>query len=168
MQIFPNYQHMSKKPLVFIVEDDNFYNSVISTYLKTKGFEVHSFLSGEECIDKLSLHPDIILLDFMLPGIDGIEVMRRMKANNSKSEVIFLSGQTDIKIALEAFHEGAYDYIMKDHHAKENALNKMDQIMRYKKICKEKNMYKKSIVVILVILVLSWIALLVFYETQKH
>jgi len=159
---------MSKKPLIFIVEDDNFYNSVISAYLKTKGFDVHSFLSGEECLEKITMHPDIILLDFMLSGIDGLEVMRRMKAHNSKAEVIFLSGQTDIKVALEAFHEGAYDYIMKDHHAKENALNKMDQIMRYKKILLEKNLYKKSVIVIMIILVLSWIVLLIYYNMQKH
>jgi DNA-binding NtrC family response regulator len=167
MQILQTIRDMAKKALIFIVEDDNFYNQVISIYLKTKGFDVHSFLSGEDCLEKISLHPDVILLDFMLPGINGLEVMKRMRANNSKAEVIILSGQTDIKIALEAFHEGAYDYIMKDHHAKENALNKIDQIMRYKKICKEKELYKKSIIVILVILVISWIVLLVVYETQK-
>ena len=151
-----------KKMMIFIVEDDNFYNSVISTYLKTKGFEVYSFLSGEECLEKTNLQPDIVLLDYMLPGVDGLGTMRKLKSRNPKTEVIFLSGQTDIKVALEALHEGAYDYIMKDHHAKENALNKIDQIFRYRKIVKEKELYKKSIVVVLIVLVLSWIGLLVY------
>lgn len=155
------------KLLVFIVEDDNFYNSVISTYLKTKGFEVHSFLSGEECLENNDLQPDIVLLDYILPGIDGLGVLRKLKAKDPKVEVIFLSGQTDIKVALEALHEGAYDYIMKDHHAKENALNKIDQIVRYRKILKEKELYKKSIVIILIVLVLSWIGLLTYYLIFK-
>jgi len=68
---------------------------------------------------------------------------------------------------LEALHEGAYDYIMKDHHAKENALNKIDQISRYRKIVREKELYKKSIVVVLIILVLSWIGLLVYNMAFK-
>jgi len=155
------------KLIVFIVEDDNFYNSVISTYLKTKGFEVHSFLSGEECLENNDLQPDIVLLDYILPGIDGLGVLRKLKAKDPKVEVIFLSGQTDIKVALEALHEGAYDYIMKDHHAKENALNKIDQIVRYRKILKEKELYKKSIVIVLVVLVLSWIGLLTYYLIFK-
>ena len=155
------------KLIVFIVEDDNFYNSVISTYLKTKGFEVHSFLSGEECLENNDLQPDIVLLDYILPGIDGLGVLRKLKAKDPKVEVIFLSGQTDIKVALEALHEGAYDYIMKDHHAKENALNKIDQIVRYRKILKEKELYKKSIVIILIVLVLSWIGLLTYYLIFK-
>jgi FixJ family two-component response regulator len=155
------------KLLVFIVEDDNFYNSVISTYLKTKGFEVHSFLSGEECLENNNFQPDIVLLDYILPGIDGLGVLRKLKTRDPKVEVIFLSGQTDIKVALEALHEGAYDYIMKDHHAKENALNKIDQIVRYRKILKEKELYKKSIVIILIVLVLSWIGLLTYYLIFK-
>jgi two-component system C4-dicarboxylate transport response regulator DctD len=90
-----------------------------------------------------------------------------LKTRDPKVEVIFLSGQTDIKVALEALHEGAYDYIMKDHHAKENALNKIDQIVRYRKILKEKELYKKSIVIILIVLVLSWIGLLTYYLIFK-
>jgi DNA-binding NtrC family response regulator len=158
---------MKTKPCIFIVEDDNFYNSVLTTYLKTKGFIVYSFLSGEECMEKKDLNPDIIILDYMLTGLDGLEIMRRMKPDLPNTEFIILSGQTDIKVALDALHDGAYDYIIKDTHAKENALNKIDKITRYKKICKEKEMYRKSIIIMITILILSWAGLYLYYQLHK-
>lgn len=158
---------MKSKPIIFVVEDDNFYNSVLTTYLKTKEFEVHSFLSGEECIAKASLNPNIVLLDFLLTGIDGLETMRRMRPVCPNTEFIILSGQTDIKVVLNALHEGAYDYIIKDTHAKENALNKIDQIVRYGKVRKEKEMYKISIIIMLAILVISWVAVFTYYNMHK-
>jgi DNA-binding NtrC family response regulator len=158
---------MRKKQTVFIVEDDSFYNSVLSTYLKIKGRNVFSFLSGEECLEKKDIVPDVILLDYILPGMDGLEVMRKMKPKYPKTEFIILSGQTDIKVVLDAMHEGAYDYIIKDTHAKENALNKIDQIARYRKIMKEKESYKNSIIIMVIILILSWIGLFLYYKMHK-
>lgn len=158
---------MKKKPVIFIVEDDNFYNSVLSTYLKTKGFNIYSFLSGEECIEKIDLAPDIILLDYMLSGMNGLEVMKRIKPVCPHTDIIFLSGQTDIKVALDALHQGAYDYIIKDAYAKENVLIKIDQIARYTKMRKEKEMYRKSIMIMVAVLFLSWILIFVYYNMHK-
>jgi len=158
---------MKSKPTVFVVEDDNFYNSVLSTYLKTKGLEVYSYLSGEECLAQKNLNPNIVLLDYILVGMDGLETMRSMKPSCPSTEFIFLSGQTDIKVVLNALHEGAYDYIVKDAHAKENALIKIDQIVRYGKVRKEKEMYRKSIIIILVVLVLSWVLVFSYYQFHK-
>lgn len=156
---------MKNQQTIFVVEDDHFYNSVLTTYLKTKGYtKIFSFLSGEECLKNKELQPDIVFLDHMLEGIDGLEVMRRMKPALPKTEFIFLSGQTDIRVVLDALHEGAYDYIIKDAHAKENALNKIDKIAKYRKICKEKEMYRKSIIVIGAILLLTWVSLFAYYR----
>ena len=157
----------TNKPVVFIVEDDNFYNAFFSTYLKNKEFEVYSFLSGEECL-KSNLKPDIAILDYMLTGINGVEVMRRMKPTCPNTEFIILSGQTDIKVALKALSDGAYDYIVKDHHAKENALNKIDQILRYRKMREEKNMYKKSVIFILSTLIVSLVSIFFYYLFLRH
>ena len=159
---------MSKfKPIIFVVEDDNFYNSVISTYLKTKGFIVYSFLTGEECLAKRDVKPDIVYLDYMMPGMDGIEVMCQMKPLYPKAEFLLLSGQTDVKVVLEAMHEGAYDYIVKDTHAKENALNKIDQILRYRKIIREKELYRKSIYIVVTVLILTWLVLFINFQLNK-
>lgn len=155
---------MSKnQKVIFIIEDDKFFNSLLSNYLKLKGFTLFSFLSGEEALQKKELVPDIILLDYLLPGINGLDVLRRLKPVYPNTEFIFVSGQEEIKVALDALHEGAYDYIIKDHHAKENVLNKIDQIFRYRKIIKEKELYKKSVIIIVLALILSWACLLLFY-----
>jgi FixJ family two-component response regulator len=158
---------MKNKRVIFIVEDDKFYNSTLSAYLTIKGNTVYSFFNGEACLEKTDLKPDIVFLDYILEGIDGLEVMRRMKPQCNRTEFIFLSGQTDIKVVLDTMHQGAYDYIIKDNHAKENALNKIDQITRYRKICKEKEMYKKSIIIMVSGLILSWVLLFAYYQFYK-
>lgn len=158
---------MKNSLVVFVVEDDNFYNSVLTTYLNLKGFKTYSFLSGEECLQNIHLQPDIILLDYILSGMNGLEVMKLIKPKSPNAEIIFLSGQTDIKVVLDALHKGAYDYIVKDAHAKENVLIKIDQINRYRKIKKEKELYRKSIQIILAVLVLSWILFFVYYLMHR-
>jgi DNA-binding NtrC family response regulator len=156
------------KATIFIVEDDKFYNSVISNYIKLKGFAVYSFFSGEEMIEFSGVTPDIILLDYMLPGINGVETMKKIKPIYPKAEYILISGQTEIKIALDSIHDGAYDYIIKDNHAKETALNKIDQILKYRKLIHEKESYKKSIVVVGIVLLASWLLLVLIYFILKR
>jgi DNA-binding NtrC family response regulator len=118
-------------------------------------------------LEKAVVQPDIVILDYMLTGMNGVEAMRRMKPLHPNTEFIILSGQTDIKVALKALNEGAYDYIVKDHHAKENALNKIDQILRYRKMKKEKELYKNSVIIIITALVITWILTFTYYLTFK-
>ena len=58
-----------EKKILFIIEDDKFFNTLLANYLKLKGFDVYAFMSGEECLEKKDIIPDIILLDYLLPGI---------------------------------------------------------------------------------------------------
>ena len=159
---------MDKSKLtIFVVDDDKYYNTVISTYLKIKGFKVQSFHSGEECLQAPHQNPDVILMDYMMTGIDGITTMCQMKKLCPNAYFILLSGQTDINIVLDAMHQGAFDYIMKDNHAKENALNKIDQILRFRKVSRDKEMYRKSIIMVVSILAGTWVSLLVYYFSIK-
>jgi DNA-binding NtrC family response regulator len=154
---------MKPNGIIFIVEDDKFYNSLTSTFIKQKGFSVRSFYSGEELIAYNDIMPDIILLDYMLPGINGLETMRKIRPKYPNAEFILVSGQTEIKVALDAIHSGAYDYIIKDDNAKDTALNKIEQIIKYRKLIRDKALYKKSIILIASFLVISWLLVLVFY-----
>jgi Response regulator containing CheY-like receiver, AAA-type ATPase, and DNA-binding domains len=153
-----------EKSIVFIVEDDAAFNKLISAYIKTKAeYEVYSFLSGEECLEKINRKPDVVLMDYDLPFRDGIEVMSVFKKKSPASIFIFLSGQTNVKVAVEALKEGAFDYIVKDNHAKENALNKIDQALRMKHLEKDQRSYKMIIRILTGIIVLSWIALFLYF-----
>lgn len=136
---------MSKKKVIFIVEDDPGFNLLMTSYLRAKDkWDVYPFESGEECLTKIDLEPDIFLQDFDLPGMNGIEVMKKVKLQRPETEFVFLSAQTDVKVAVEALQLGAFDYIMKDHGAKENALNKIDQIFKISSLKEEKHIEKRN------------------------
>jgi DNA-binding NtrC family response regulator len=158
---------METKPLIFVVEDDAVFNKMISNFLELKNMgEIQSFHSGEECMDKISLFnfkPDIILLDYGLPNRNGIEVMEFVKKIYPEISIIFLSGQSDTHIVVDALQKGAFDYITKDKHTKENVLNKIDQILRIKKLEKDKKSFKSSTKIVVGALVGAWIILLLLY-----
>jgi len=154
----------AEKSVIFIVEDDAAFNKLISTYIKTKSeYEVYSYLSGEDCLEKIHKKPDLILMDYDLPFRDGIEVMGVIKKKYPEITFIFLSGQTNVKVAVEALKEGAFDYIVKDNHAKENALNKIDQALKMKHLIKDQRYYKMIIRLLAGIIIISWIALFLYF-----
>lgn len=154
-----------KKKVIFIVEDDPGFNMMMTQYLTEKQkWEVHSFNSGEECLEKLNLKPEIFLQDIELPGMNGVEVMKRVKHLLPNTEFIFLSGQTDVKVVVDALQLGAFDYIVKDGFAKENSLNKIDQVVKIQNFCTERQTNKRSnsillvlLMVLAILLAVSWI-----------
>lgn len=100
--------------LVFIVDDELAISKLLSYWVRDKwNYRVESFGSGEEMLKRLSAKPDLILLDIMLQGIDGIETLKLVKQFDENLPVIMLSAQGRIEIALEALRYGAYDYFPK-------------------------------------------------------
>ena len=103
---------MSK--LVFIVDDEQSIAKLLSFWVKDKwGYEVEIFPNSEAMLKKLSSKPDIILLDIMLPGLDGIESLKRIKQIDEHLPVIMLSAQGRIDVAVDSIKYGAYDYFPK-------------------------------------------------------
>jgi DNA-binding NtrC family response regulator len=103
-----------KKILIFMVEDNEVYALMLDQIIKEQySYRLVSYTTGEECLTNLYLKPDIIILDFALPGMSGLETLKEIKKRSPKTPVIVLSGQKDMKNTIEMFHEGAYDYIMK-------------------------------------------------------
>ena len=103
------------EPLIFVVEDNNFYLDLIKSNLQEMNHSnIMAFLSGEECLENLHKNPEIVILDFNLTGINGIEVLQKIKRHNTDTEVIFLSTQKDINVAVNSLKYGAYDYIEKN------------------------------------------------------
>jgi two-component system response regulator AtoC len=97
-----------------IIDDEELTLRTISRGLRQDGFEVFTALSGE---DGLKLFhdekPDLILLDIVLPGIDGIEVLRQIKQANANAIVIMMSAYHLVERAVEAMKLGAFDYLVK-------------------------------------------------------
>lgn len=103
---------------VLIIEDDQFLNELSQTKLSKVGFQVISALDGESGLEKaLQEKPDIILLDILLPGIDGFEVLRRIKSSQdaqvNKIPVILLSNFGQEEKIQQGMALGAKDYLVK-------------------------------------------------------
>src|SRR5919205_448717 len=105
---------MSKQSIL-VVDDDKSIRDYLATFLTSCGFHVDSLGSGDEAIERLAAGhcPAMILLDVMLPGKDGIEVMASIKAIYPAIPIIILSGIGQIKTVVEAMKMGASDYLTK-------------------------------------------------------
>ena len=100
--------------LIFIVDDEQSISKLLSFWVKDKwGYDVEIFPNSESMLKKLGLRPDLILLDIMLPGLDGIETLKRIKQTDEHLPVIMLSAQGRIDVAVDSIKYGAYDYFSK-------------------------------------------------------
>jgi len=100
--------------LVFIVDDEQSIAKLLSFWVKDKwGYEVEIFSNSESMLKKITSKPDLILLDIMLPGLDGIETLKRIKQMDEHLPVIMLSAQGRIDVAVDSIKYGAYDYFSK-------------------------------------------------------
>ena len=100
--------------LVFIVDDEHAISKLLSYWVKDKWkYGVEVFSNGEDALKKLNLRPDLVLLDIMLPGLNGIETLKRIKQFDENLPVIILSAQGSIEVAVEALKFGAFDYFPK-------------------------------------------------------
>ena len=149
--------------LIFVVEDNRVYNKLITSYLKTNKFSnVMSFYSGEDTINNLYRNPDIIIQDFLLDGMNGIEVLKKAKEQNPNIEFIFLSGQDNIDVAINTMKYGAYDYIVKDQMALKKMVNKINKIQSVNKLVKSNKRYRSGVVIFFVAIIVILILVLAF------
>ena len=117
---------------IFLVEDDPVYQKMVRYILEMDpDHEVFAFSTGQECLANLQLEPDVISLDYSLPDMSGAEVLRKIKSNNEQIEVIILSGQNDVRTAVELLREGAFDYITKDEETKERLFNTLVNVKKH-------------------------------------
>ena len=100
---------------VLVVEDEQSIRSFVVINLKRSGYEPIEAASGEEAMEKLAQNPDIkvALLDIMLPGFDGFEVCRRIRATGSKMGIIMLTARTQEMDKVTGLMTGADDYVTK-------------------------------------------------------
>jgi DNA-binding NtrC family response regulator len=96
------------------VDDEQSISKLLSFWVKDKwGYNVELFSNSESMLKKLNSKPDLILLDIMLPGLDGIETLKRIKQAEENLPVIMLSAQGRIDVAVDSLRHGAYDYFSK-------------------------------------------------------
>jgi two-component system response regulator AtoC len=104
-----------KKPYVAIVDDDSGFSNYLRTFLSLRGYETRSYSRGDEMVASVKQGdpPDVVLLDVMMPGMNGLETLRALKAARSELQVIMLSGREQAATIVEAVRLGAADYVVK-------------------------------------------------------
>ncbi len=102
-----------KAPKVLVVDDEQGIQESLKMILK-EDYHVFTAPNGEEAFKVLSQEsPDLVLLDVLLPGMGGIEILKKVKVSNPQTQVIMVTGQGKLKTAVEAIKLGAFDYIHK-------------------------------------------------------
>ncbi len=123
---------MTSKQKILIVDDDNNIAELISLYLTKECFETKIVNDGEQALREFdSFHPDLLLLDLMLPGIDGYQVCRELR-HTSDVPIIMLSAKGETFDKVLGLELGADDYIIKPFDAKELVARVRAVLRRFK------------------------------------
>lgn len=129
-----------------IIEDDPVFNRMIKHIIQQRGScDVKSYYDGRAFLSKLSSSTDVVTLDLGLPDMSGTELMQQIKKFNPEIEIIIISGQDDISLAVQLLKEGAYDYITKDENIRERLLHTLKKINQNKALQQELNALKNEV-----------------------
>ncbi len=123
---------------IFVVEDDEWYSRLlVHTLSLNPDYEIQSFGTGKDCLANLHQAPDVVTLDYRLPDMKGLEVLKQIKEINEDIQVILISEQDDIEMVVTLLRLGAYDYIVKSKDIRERLLNTVSNIRQGSKLKKE-------------------------------
>ena len=99
---------------ILIVDDEEAVRTAVRRALVLAGYDVEMAANGDEALALLAERaPDAILLDVLMPGIKGLEVLERVKRTNPLVQVLLLTGHGSTRDGIEGMRLGAYDYMMK-------------------------------------------------------
>ncbi|MDA3905848.1 MAG: sigma-54 dependent transcriptional regulator [Bacteroidales bacterium] len=116
---------------IFIIEDDVIFGKSILYYLSLNPEnEITLFTNGKEALAQRYQNPDLIILDYNLPGMNGMEVMQGFHNYNKNFPIVIISAQNDIRVAVNLLKEGAFDYIVKDQELKDRLWMSMEKVKK--------------------------------------
>lgn len=122
---------------IFLVEDDRSIRESIARALKLKGYQVLSFDNGSRAYQKISQYnPDLIVLDLMMPEMDGLQFIRTIRKDNILTPVLLLTARADLKSKVQALDLGGDDYLAKPFELEE-LLSRVNALLRRDKQYKE-------------------------------
>ena len=130
---------------ILVVDDEESFLSLLQSTLVQEGYTVDSASDGVAAINKLQLRPyDLVLLDVKMPRVDGVEVLKFAKDHYLDTQVIMLSGVSDLRIAVECMQIGAYTYITKPYSVEE-LLTVINRALERKRLMIENKVLKSEL-----------------------
>ena len=124
---------MNNKKTILLVEDDAFVSDIYHTKLTEEGYEVIIAENGLEAMKKLGeIAPDLILLDIVMPYMDGLEVLNKLKADEKWKQipVILLTNLSQKEEVEEGLKSGANDYLIKSHFTPSEVVTKVKALLK--------------------------------------
>ncbi|HXB41857.1 MAG TPA: sigma-54 dependent transcriptional regulator [Bacteroidia bacterium] len=127
---------MNERPFtIFVVEDNEFFNKIlVHTLSLNPDYRVKSFFTAKEFLKHIDEVPDVVTLDYHLPDMDGSEILDIIKSHNPNIEVIVISEQESIDIAVDLLKHGVYDYIVKEKDIRDRLLSTVNNIKKNTKL----------------------------------
>ncbi len=105
---------MKTSPRLFLVDDDPVYRSMYAHHLRTLGYtNINQFSNGKQCVDNLTMSPDIILLAHEMLPMNETDTLKKIRRFDPDIFVIYLSAQDQLEVAINALKDGAFDYVIK-------------------------------------------------------
>jgi two-component system, OmpR family, response regulator len=148
-----------KSQYVFLVDDEPIQNEMLKDHISERfDYQLKVYDSGEDALKDIHLQPAIVVLDFHLnshlPNAqNGLEVLRQIKEKSPHSEVIMLSGQDKLDVAVDSMKYGAYDYVVKGETAFSRVENILNNIIQLHGIKAANNSYKRVVAYLIAALV---------------
>jgi DNA-binding NtrC family response regulator len=131
------------KVRVLVVDDEKEFVEALAERLTLREYDVTTSLSGEEAVKKIGrLNFDVVILDVAMPGMSGVETLRRIKNIKPLTEVIMLTGHATVETAIDGMKIGAYDYLMKPCET-EDLINKIEKAYAKKTEHEQRNQETK-------------------------
>lgn len=115
--------NLAKARKIFLVDDNELQLAALADYLSgNEAYSITTFATGEDCLGKLHLSPDVVVLDYHLDSVDrnaanGMTILEQIRKYNPGTKVIILSSQEKYAIALQTISKGAAHYVLKDESA---------------------------------------------------
>ena len=154
--------------LIYLVDDDESYLKIASHNLgQNKSFTIKTFMTGEDVLKALNKKPAVIILDYFLDSekpnaMSGIKVLQEIKQIAPDVEVIMLSGQEDIDVAVNSVKYGAIDYVVKNKSAFIRVQNDIKRVTKTKEKEQDQESSKRFFRVVIIFLVSLVVFLLIY------
>lgn len=160
--------------LIYIVDDEPLQRDMLKDHLKKmSGYELHGFSTGEEAIAAIRVRmPSILFLDYNLSSqvrdaMNGIEVLKEIREISPDTEVVMISGQDQIDVAVNTMKYGAFDYIVKGEGSFVRAEKAVFNIYRFHKMRGTASRYKNLMLFFAIGLTLMVLLIVYLYKSGK-
>ncbi|HOO41095.1 MAG TPA: response regulator, partial [Syntrophales bacterium] len=134
-----------KKLNILVVEDGKSQREILRDFLRGEGHTVMEAEDGETALQRVQNHPfDLLLLDYRMPGMDGMDVLKAVKTVNPEIDVVIITAHGTIETAVDAMKAGALDYIMKPLEFDE-LLILVDRVAERRNLIRENELLRKEL-----------------------